>query len=740
MESGKIKELFGLAEISSKQDLRAGSLDSWTIRYTAGLHGIDDSGKIILVRRTADDSSIPQFDNPEEIGYVEVYTDGNAKLKISYEEYYVRPNKSAIVIKVIDGYLKRGDKIFIALGGRDSHSPGFRIQSFPEKNHEFKILVDAYGTGKFKEIASPCLNVVPGYLDSFEIIATPSFIETGEEFSVNVRALDSSGNSIYSGLEGKKIEVISPDIFGLNSKIFRFSEDDKGIKKIKGLILTKSGTYYFKIKVDNNTYLSNPVICSEESRDNLLYWGDLHGQTETTVGTGSVQEYFNFARERALLDFCSWQGNDFQVTKENWLEVQGEVRKNHNPDKFITFLGYEWSGTSGGGGDHNIYYLNDDEPIYRSSHALIEDETDLDSDRYPISDLWEEFGKREDVMAVPHVGGRYANLDYYNPDFIHLVEIHSHHGTFEWIAREALERGYKVGIIAGSDDHTGRPGLSFPTNQLREDFVSFDVRGGLTAVLAPQLTRETLWQSLIKRRCYGTTGKRIVLDISSDNYKMGQEYSTATPPKLKVKVRGTSPVQEVEVRRKNECLFNYPVTNYYQEAEQLTGRTRKRIKLEWSGLRIKGRRKKQDWSGMLHIKNGRILTAEEFAFDRRDEGITKISNQIIQWNSSTSGDIDGIIMEIEMDNTTVLEFHSKNVNFKCPLFKVMDKPQKYEAEGLNSSVRLVKLKQESDYRKEIDFTYTDKNIRQGLNPYWIRVLQSDGHMAWSSPIFVNYQV
>ena len=31
-------------------------------------------------------------------------------------------------------------------------------------------------------------------------------------------------------------------------------------------------------------------------------------------------------------------------------------------------------------------------------------------------------------------------------------------GQFEWLLREAIERGYKVGFVAGSDDHKGRPG------------------------------------------------------------------------------------------------------------------------------------------------------------------------------------------------------------------------------------------------------------------------------------------
>jgi hypothetical protein len=39
--------------------------------------------------------------------------------------------------------------------------------------------------------------------------------------------------------------------------------------------------------------------------------------------------------------------------------------------------------------------------------------------------------------------------------------------------------------------------------------------------------------------------------------------------------------------------------------------------------------------------------------------------------------------------------------------------------------------------KEADFKFIDEKVRVGVNPYWVRVVQSDGGTAWSSPIYVN---
>ena len=40
-------------------------------------------------------------------------------------------------------------------------------------------------------------------------------------------------------------------------------------------------------------------------------------------------------------------------------------------------------------------------------------------------------------------------------------------------------------------------------------------------------------------------------------------------------------------------------------------------------------------------------------------------------------------------------------------------------------------------RMEVEFKFIDTGFEPGVNAYWTRVVQSDGEMAWSSPIYVN---
>jgi hypothetical protein len=66
------------------------------------------------------------------------------------------------------------------------------------------------------------------------------------------------------------------------------------------------------------------------------------------------------------------------------------------------------------------------------------------------------------------------------------VEVHSAWGTFEWIVRDAFEKNYRVGIVANSDGHKGRPGACYPGASF------FGSYGGLTCFLAERLDREAL--------------------------------------------------------------------------------------------------------------------------------------------------------------------------------------------------------------------------------------------------------
>lgn len=714
----------GWAEIEPTDNVYAGSLVSLKLTYHVGKFGIDDGGSIRIARRQVSDSESLQFDSPLATGYTTVTTANDVRLNYAWDSRrHIRPWRGALQVDVYDGSLSEGDTIEVLMGDKREGGPGFRIQTFREEEHIFKVLVDCFGTGWFEEVlASPFISIVGGPAETIQV-AAPSEIVKGEAFTVVVRALDSWGNR-SDGYIGN-ISFSSTDPNADLPTDYTFNEKDRGAKRLESFVLNTEGLHKIIISDDGGREASsNPIQVLNEKLELRLFWGDFHGQTKQTVGTGSLDEYFRFVRDVGGMDFGAWQGNDFQVTRELWNDVTKIVRKFNDPGRFITFLGYEWSGLTPAGGDHNIYFIGDDGPLHRSNLWLIEDKTEEETNRYPISKLWETLRGRKDVMAVAHVGGRYANLEFHDPELVPLIEVHSHHGTFEWFLEEALERGLKIGFVANSDDHTCRPGLTLTADR-------FTTRGGYTGVYAKELTRESIWEALRSRRCYATTGDRMILRVDVNGRMMGEEFDGDRPPKINIKIHGTASLHEVEVKRGTETIYRHPFAKPNTGDEKL-------IKLEWSGVRVRSRPKRVDWKGGIYLDKGRIVSFEEFAFDDHRQGIKDNTNQRLEWTSTTGGDPDGVLLKLDTPEDAEITFYTKPVTFSFKPADIVYEPLVVKAGGVNQKVKVSTIKP-GKLPNDLEFSYLDDDPKPGVNPYWVRVVQSDGTIAWSSPVYYDFK-
>jgi len=715
-----------------------GSYATFKLVYTVGKYGIDDGGSIRIARRGG---MRPQVSDPEAPGFTSISCNRKVRFIASsipvvqptgrqdglFSSYsgtvragHIRPFWGAFQIDIRNGSLYEGDKLIVTFGDTSHGSPGIQLKANREAEHLFKVFVDPFGTGLFKPIHdSPYITIIGTEACEIQIV-TPSQAVAGIPFKATVRALDKGHNRSdpYKG----KVSFKTDDPDARLPETYVFQEEDVGAHTFTDVTLTKVGLQRIKIK-DNNGFhaVSNQIKVLEKKPELSLFWGDMHGQTKETVGTGSVPEYLSFVKDVAALDFTGWQGNDFQVTVELWKHVKEQIKKYHEPGNFVTFLGYEWSGLTPGGGDHNIYYLGDDEPIHRSDQWLIEDKIDPETDRYPISELWKTFKGRKDVLAIPHVGGRHGNFDFYDPELIPLIEVHSNHGTFEWFLEEAMKRRMKVGFIAASDDHSSRPGLTYASGGMC-------TKGGYTGVYAKELTREALWEAFWARRAYGTSGERIIVHVESDGHLMGEEYSTDKTPEIKVKINGTTSLHEVEVKSWEKTIYRHRFAEPTNDSEKL-------IKVEWSGARVRSRPKVVTWNGGLTVKNGSITDYKEFAFDYTYQGVEKVSDHELKWTSSTGGDMDGVLLKLDSNENTEVTFKTDPVTFTFKPRDIKYEPMVIDAGSLNQRVKVSTIKE--DLPDTLEFTYNDESAKKGLNAYWVRIVQSDGHQAWTSPIFIE---
>src|SRR6478609_9867763 len=501
-------ERMGHAEISPQGEFEAGSFQSFTLTYTAGYFGIDDTGSLKIVHRFASDMGRPQFTDPKGWNYTTVEASNGAVLEVQYDgKRNIRPWDKTLFIRVVRGFLREGDRIVVRFGDTRQGSPGIRMQTFNEPTFEFRVLVDAWATYNYVELPQqPWISVVAGAPASNQAIV-PTMRRVGEAFRLGFKGVDKWGNPSPRSEGEYRLSATGP-VSGLPQAITLNAGEYS--TSVEGLRISRPGDYVIRVLADDGQPLcaSNPISIVEQA-ELLPFWGDLHGQSEETIGTNSARELIEFARDRAFVDIMSHQANDFQITTPFWNELNALTKAYNRDGQFVIFPGYEWSGNTGLGGDRNVMFMNEGEQIHRSSHALVYDHADLASDVNSADQLFVAL-KDKDCLVFAHIGGRYADIRMAHDARIERsVEVHSDWGTFEWLLQDALEQGYRVGILANSDGHKGRHGASHPGASL------FGAYGGLSCLLANDLTRAGLFDALRRRHHYATTGCRLMLVVQA---------------------------------------------------------------------------------------------------------------------------------------------------------------------------------------------------------------------------------
>ena len=706
-------ERLGTVTLTPNKPVVAGSMMEWTLTYTAGSYGVDEGGVIILAQRLACDMEPPQFDDPSASGYTTITTSADCRLICEFQgKRHPRPwMKWNLVMDVVDGFISPGDTVTVILGDRSQGSPGIRAQSFQEKLHEFRWLVDPTNAADPRLLpSSPLYPIIAGEPVRLECLLQ-SRMAVGDSAQIFVKGEDAWGNPTPAP-EGLELNLLDTDCARLQDGI---------------LHAQAPGVVWVEASAGGMNCTSNPLQIVESSSHTRLFWGDLHGQTDNTVGTGSVEEYFDFAHDWARLDIIGHQGNDFQVTSEDWDRLNAFIKQDRYSGDMVILPGYEWSGNTSAGGDHNVYFKEDDPPILRSSHWQIpqEPETPL-SPAHPADDLFEKLKALKDhhAMVIPHVGGRYGDpRRYFDPDLEPLVEILSCHGIFEWLLWDALEAGHRVGVVCNSDGHKGRPGAEGPGAG------HFGVKGGLTCVLARELTRETVFEALQKRRCYGTTGDRMLMEFEADGHPMGADVDSEEPVVLRASVHGTAPLESLTVYRSSQAIYTARPPEFDDMADS------SRLRIFWEGARIRGRARRATWDGEIQVHGAKIVSADTFAFDSPADGILDTKPDKVQFCSSTVGDRDGIELCLDQAREGTLRFESKTGRFTVELGNLGGTQQifSFGGLGLKAGVQRHPEKLES---KSLSLEYS-VNPNTTTEPYLVKAVQANGQMAWSSPVFIT---
>ena len=563
---------------------RVGSTQSYFLNYTVGPKGLSAGSGLSILPPWGGGKT--QLEDPNASGYVTAQTDGDAALQLQrrcVRTWWYRTTQGdrnieiwcEILVEVEAGRLVGGDTVDIVFHDLEAqfvtqHGKAWGVRAYHGKWTPRSTPIPQHG---------PSVSYVPAPPDRLGV-CVPSVVKPGDSFALKASVLD----GWYNPAEGSQR-------FSL-----RFSSEPPGIQMpengspaesspafdgnhvtVAGLSIPRPDVYRIVVEAEvrdperpglHILGKSNPVSREAKAADRL-YWGDIHIHTELSDGVGTPEKAYQLARDVYHLDFCALSDHDLRG--ERWERARSASATYNRSGRFVTFPAYEW--TSEAFGHRNAYFRSEGRTV----------PCPPSSPDFTVRQLFDALRSDAiDCLVIPHHPLWHMDFSHHDPDLERLVEIYSIWGSSEHrgnplqflsekqpgyihneSVREALARGYKLGFVASGDSHLQYPGDPFPAEKIRPPVTPETEKEGIIfgpgkiAVFAPSLERQSIWNGMKARRCYATTGARIILRFSVNGCQMGGEIAADGSPKLTVWAAGTDSIRSVELIKDGEVVRTF---------------------------------------------------------------------------------------------------------------------------------------------------------------------------------------
>ncbi len=718
----------------------AGSDATITQTYTVGAAAIQTGGGFMLARHFMANFGLWQTTRPTEPGYVTIESNNP---KVSFVATTApmtgmhggfRSQRETLVFRVASGTLAPGDVVTLTYGDTRQGSVGMRMPTMSSDRMPLPVYLALNASTQFLSLPIQPVRITGSALAGVAGFA-PSVVQPGERFELALRGRDAFYNRARA--------VPDTWVLTLNDEPWR-KVPTSGAITLVDVQLDTPGVYRFGIEAEDGSFSGevNPVLVAAEPRPRI-FWGDTHGHSGFAEGIGTPERFMRWARDDARLDFVTHSEHDIWLDDAEWEVLREHVQRFTQPGRFIAYLGYEWSVANTSGGHHNV--------LFRTP----EGRDRVPAQFYPtLSRLYQ--GLRagtatRDVVVIPHAhqAGDYRLND---PELEPLIEIMSQHGTFEWFGRMYLQQGHQVGFTAASDNHLSQPGYSAPLGG------SLSQRGGLGAVLADAKTTDGIFDGMKALRAYATTGDRMILDFTVNGATMGKRIPFSKTRTIDGTVAGTAPIDRVDVIKNGAVIFS---KDYLTVAENRFNRS-DRFLLSFEsdaepvhpGDNPRGWR---TWDGTLRVENARLqdIRPNDASIQQR---LTRQEDSpgTARFNTMTRGDTSSFILtltDMQRSATVQLDLVESRESGGGPT--IYRPHQRVPAISLSLAVkditdgrvsamqpvdaytdRVTLRRIVTDAPRDVSFSLSDEGHTQG-DYYFVRVVQANDAIAWSSPIWVG---
>lgn len=491
-----------------------------------------------------------------------------------------------------------------------------------------------------------------------------------------------------------------------------------------------------------------------------ILFGDIHNHNALGYGIGSLERSIDIARTH--LDFFAFTGHSswhdlvpmeggreqhwlqgFERLREGWPSVQKLIADANKDDEFSAFLGFEWHSSQFG--DQCVVYPHDNEMLVFPDH---------------VQKLREHCMEKNALMIPHHVaypkGNRGVNWDEFTECCTPVVEVFSEHGnsendrapltyfnhamggrdTSQTIAA-GLENGLRFGFVASTDSHNGFPGA---------------YGEGLMGVHSPGLDRGSILKAIRDRHTYALTGDRILVDFAVNGALMGSTITAGKEVEISYDVRCPDELDVVEIIHNGQVVHrDYPETKIDLDVAMAKPF---QIRLEWgwgpwSDLALD---RIADWAFDLQITGGKLLNYfpclqsgpfdenRRHRFNQSSDTRLEIVSYSARQGSYRQNPNQSVVLELEGSGDTELRLDMTQPSHKSSVSRISDLHR--ESQSLFTGPYPKESYQWHRLVAEPSSRVADKallRLEEGKNYIYLRVRQKNGHIAWASPVFINYE-
>ena len=310
-----------------------------------------------------------------------------------------------------------------------------------------------------------------------------------------------------------------------------------------------------------------------------VFFGDIHTHSGVSThepkgcGMGTREQNYAYARGPGGLDIYALTDHEWQVGPGGSAGYLGLADRYEEAGRFVCLPAFEHTSTLYG--HRNVYYAEAGGEVVPAHTGWTIDYWNPDVAVTPRQ-LWDRLDQMGiPAITVPHhpsATSHPLSWDYHEPRYDRLMEVYSVWGSSEYYGdfprgvsdrfrglavRDALARGYRMGLIASADGHDGHPGNA-QSPHVKHHHQYHHLGSGWVAVLADELTRPAVFQALHDRRCYATTGVPIVLHFDVDGHPMGSECPAPRPghrPVAHVKCAGSNGLDHVRLIKNGRVVL-----------------------------------------------------------------------------------------------------------------------------------------------------------------------------------------